>query len=248
LVLCFKVSQLLAFYGRTVEQMMGSGARLTDTLADCHRLANRVFHEQLTARGNKLMQFKAAPPKDLALPQQVLRPDYMCWDAELTAYLSCCAVLSCAELCCLVLCWFADRWQSACEPNSSMNVPVIMLGFCCCGWALCVLLLCMQAAHLLCSLMTTLFLFWGWSRGAAAPVALGLLHHAQPQADTCLSNAQVAELLHQLRELITTFVSAFNTNQEQRKAEEEFAPILDAIIDPALQMCKNSSALLNNKR
>ena len=109
LVLCFKVSQLLAFYGRTVEQMMGSGARLTDTLADCHRLANRVFHEQLTARGNKLMQFKAAPPKDLALPQQVLRPDYMCWDAELTAYLSCCAVLSCAELCCLVLCWFADR-------------------------------------------------------------------------------------------------------------------------------------------
>ena len=75
LVLCFKVSQLLAFYGRTVEQMMGSGARLTDTLADCHRLANRVFHEQLTARGNKLMQSKAAPPKDLALPQQVLRPD-----------------------------------------------------------------------------------------------------------------------------------------------------------------------------
>lgn len=78
LVLCFKVSQLLAFYGRTVEQMMGSGARLTDTLADCHKLANRVFHEQLTARGNKLMQLKAAPPKDLALPQQVLRPDCLC--------------------------------------------------------------------------------------------------------------------------------------------------------------------------
>lgn len=128
LVLCFKVSQLLAFYGRTVEQMMGSGARLTDTLVDCHKLANRVFHEQLTARGNKLMQFKAAPPKDLALPQQV------------------------------------------------------------------------------------------------------------------------TELLHQLRELITTFVSAFNSNQEQRKAEKEFAPILDAIVDPALQMCKNSSALLTDKR
>ncbi len=98
LVLCFKVSQLLAFYGRTVEQMMGSGARLTDTLADCHKLANRVFHEQLTARGNKLMHFKAAPPKDLALPQQVLRPDYLCCDAELTACFSCCAVMCCAGL------------------------------------------------------------------------------------------------------------------------------------------------------
>ena len=71
LVLCFKVSQLLAFYGRTVEEMMGSSAHLTDTLADCHKLANRVFHEQLKARGSKLMHVKAAPAKDLAVPQQV---------------------------------------------------------------------------------------------------------------------------------------------------------------------------------
>ena len=59
---------------------------------------------------------------------------------------------------------------------------------------------------------------------------------------------QVAELLHQLRELITTFVSAFNGSQEQRKAEAEFAPVLDAVIDPALQMCYNCAALLNDKR
>ncbi len=71
LVLCFKISQLLAFYGRTVEQMMGSGAHLTDTLADCHKHANRVFHEQLKGRGNKLIHFKAAPPKDLSVPQPV---------------------------------------------------------------------------------------------------------------------------------------------------------------------------------
>ncbi len=58
----------------------------------------------------------------------------------------------------------------------------------------------------------------------------------------------MAELLHQLRELITTFVSAFNSNQEQRKAEAEFAPVLDAIVDPALQMCENSAALLSDKR
>lgn len=85
-------------------------------------------------------------------------------------------------------------------------------------------------------------------QGDCFTVELGLLHHAQPQADTFLSNIQVAELLHQLRELISTFVSAFNSNQEQWKAEEDFAPILDAIIDPALQMCKNSSALLTDKR
>ena len=70
----------------------------------------------------------------------------------------CCAVRSCAELCCHVLCWFADRCQSACELNSSVHVPVVMLGFCCCSGALCTFFLHMQAAHLLCSLMTTLFL------------------------------------------------------------------------------------------
>ena len=71
LVLCFKLSQLLAFYGRTVEQMLGSGAHLTNTLVDCHRLSNRVFHEQLNARGSKLSHHKAAPPKDLSVPPQV---------------------------------------------------------------------------------------------------------------------------------------------------------------------------------
>lgn len=71
LVLCFKLSHLLAFYGRTVEQMLGSGAHLTDTLVDCHKLSNRLFHEQLKARGNKLIHHKAAPPKDLSVPPQV---------------------------------------------------------------------------------------------------------------------------------------------------------------------------------
>ena len=113
---------------------------------------------------------------------------------------------------------------------------------------LCASSCCAFKQHICLVCCSTLFLFWGGGRRAAVPVELELVHHAQTQADTCLSNAQVAELLHQLRELITTFVSAFNTNQEQRKAEEEFAPILDAIIDPALQMCTNSSALLSDKR
>ena len=71
LVLCFKLSQLLAFYGRTVEQMMGSNAQLTHTLVECHQLSNRVFHEQLKARGSRLLHHKAVPLKDLAVPQQV---------------------------------------------------------------------------------------------------------------------------------------------------------------------------------
>ena len=58
---------------------------------------------------------------------------------------------------------------------------------------------------------------------------------------------QVSELLHQLRELIGTFTSAFDHSQE-RTAEAEFAPILDALVDPALQMCSNNAAPLADKR
>lgn len=59
---------------------------------------------------------------------------------------------------------------------------------------------------------------------------------------------QVSELLHQLRELIATFVSAFDSSQEQRSAEAEFAPVLDALVDPAVQMCNNTAAVLSDKR
>lgn len=55
-------------------------------------------------------------------------------------------------------------------------------------------------------------------------------------------------MVHQLRELITTFMSAFNSAQEPRSAEAEFAPVLDALVDPAVQMCNNSAALLSDRR
>lgn len=71
MVLCFKLSQLLAFYGRTVEQMLGGHAHLTQTLAECHKLATRVFHEQLKARGSKLLQPTPAPTAQLYAPPQV---------------------------------------------------------------------------------------------------------------------------------------------------------------------------------
>ena len=59
---------------------------------------------------------------------------------------------------------------------------------------------------------------------------------------------QVSELLQQLRELISTFMSAFNSSLEPRSAEAEFAPVLDALVDPALQMCNSSAALLSDRR
>lgn len=59
---------------------------------------------------------------------------------------------------------------------------------------------------------------------------------------------QVSELLHQLRELISTFMSAFNSSQEPRSAEAEFAPVLDALVDPAVQMCSNTALLLSDRR
>lgn len=50
---------------------MGSSAQLTHTLVECHQLSNTVFHDQLKARGSKLLHHKTALPKDLAVPQQV---------------------------------------------------------------------------------------------------------------------------------------------------------------------------------
>lgn len=59
---------------------------------------------------------------------------------------------------------------------------------------------------------------------------------------------QLTEVMHQLQELMTTFESSFAGNQEQRSAEAEFAPVVDAIIEPAMQMCTQSAALLADVR
>ncbi len=71
LLLCFTVSQLLAFYGTTVDRLLGSEGQLTEVLVSCHQLAKRVFHEQLKRRGDQLVRLPPAPPKDLSPPQQV---------------------------------------------------------------------------------------------------------------------------------------------------------------------------------
>lgn len=71
LLLCFQISQLLAFYQRTVSSMLGSRCQLADTLAATCKLARRVFAEQLKACGDKLLRYPPKPPQDLSPPTQV---------------------------------------------------------------------------------------------------------------------------------------------------------------------------------
>ena len=71
LLLCFQISQLLAFYQRTVSSMLGSRCQLADTLAATCKLARRVFAEQLKARGDKLLRYPPKPQQDLSPPPQV---------------------------------------------------------------------------------------------------------------------------------------------------------------------------------
>ena len=71
LLLCFQISQLLAFYQRTISTMLGSRCQLADTLAITCKLARRVFAEQLKARGDKLLRYPPKPPLDLSPPPQV---------------------------------------------------------------------------------------------------------------------------------------------------------------------------------
>jgi hypothetical protein len=74
LLLCFQISQLLAFYARTVAGLMGGpgqASQLADALTGCCKLARRVFAEQLKARGDRLQRYPPAAPADLSPPQQV---------------------------------------------------------------------------------------------------------------------------------------------------------------------------------
>ncbi|EIE27799.1 component of oligomeric golgi complex 6 [Coccomyxa subellipsoidea C-169] len=71
LLLCFQISQLLAFYARTVAGLIGAHSRLADALTACCKLARRVFAEQLKARGDRMLRYPPAPPADLSPPPQV---------------------------------------------------------------------------------------------------------------------------------------------------------------------------------
>lgn len=80
LLLCFQISQLLAFYAHTVAGLMTGGAQpqqpsqLAETLAACCKLARRVFAEELKKRGDRMLRYPPAAPADLSPPPQVWQP------------------------------------------------------------------------------------------------------------------------------------------------------------------------------
>uniref|UniRef100_A0A7S0RHC7 Conserved oligomeric Golgi complex subunit 6 n=1 Tax=Chlamydomonas leiostraca TaxID=1034604 RepID=A0A7S0RHC7_9CHLO len=70
-LLCFQLAQLHSFYLGLITRAIGPGAQLTQVLRACRDMAQRVFLEQIRARGDKLVRNAPAPPKDLSVPPQV---------------------------------------------------------------------------------------------------------------------------------------------------------------------------------
>ncbi|KAL4421302.1 hypothetical protein ABPG75_010593 [Micractinium tetrahymenae] len=71
-LLCFRLSQLLAFYLQTVEGLLGAGSQLAEALRSSRAMALRTFQETLRQRGDKLLRYPPPPPRDLAPPQQLV--------------------------------------------------------------------------------------------------------------------------------------------------------------------------------
>jgi len=71
LLLCFRLSNLLAFYSATMSAILGEEGQLVETLRGCKEMASRIFFEQLKAKGDQLQRYPPAPPRDLSPPPQV---------------------------------------------------------------------------------------------------------------------------------------------------------------------------------
>ncbi|KAI3423947.1 hypothetical protein D9Q98_009781 [Chlorella vulgaris] len=71
-LLCFRLSQLLAFYLSTVEGLLGAGSQLAEALRSSRAMALRTFNDSLRAKGDKLLRHPPPPPRDLAPPPQLL--------------------------------------------------------------------------------------------------------------------------------------------------------------------------------
>uniref|UniRef100_A0A061SD29 Conserved oligomeric Golgi complex subunit 6 n=1 Tax=Tetraselmis sp. GSL018 TaxID=582737 RepID=A0A061SD29_9CHLO len=71
MLLCYRLSHLLAFYGSTVRSILGEEAQLFNTLKGCKEMAARIFFEQLKSKGDHLLRNPPPPPSDLSPPSQV---------------------------------------------------------------------------------------------------------------------------------------------------------------------------------
>ena len=83
---------------------------------------------------------------------------------------------------------------------------------------------------------------------SSADVCIGITLVARAAIRVKSDRLQVVELLHQLREFVSTFVSAFTSKHDQDRAEAVFTATLNAFTDPALQMCKSNAATLSSQR
>lgn len=72
LLLCFELSQLLAFYGTLVERTLGKGSQLAAVVHGCHDMAQRSFLDGTRAAGERLLRQPPPPPADLSPPSQLL--------------------------------------------------------------------------------------------------------------------------------------------------------------------------------
>ncbi|CAD7695072.1 unnamed protein product [Ostreobium quekettii] len=71
-LLCFELSQLLAFYLETIGGLAGQRCQIVAVLRGCKEMASRTFQELLRARCDKLLRNAPVVPQDLSAPQQVM--------------------------------------------------------------------------------------------------------------------------------------------------------------------------------
>ena len=70
-LLCFRLSQLLAFHIRTFDSILFDANQLSDALRSCRSMAMRIFHDTIKYRCDKLIRYPPTPPPDLSLPLQI---------------------------------------------------------------------------------------------------------------------------------------------------------------------------------
>eukprot|EP00040_Diaphanoeca_grandis_P030263 m.178473 g.178473 ORF g.178473 m.178473 type:complete len:692 (+) comp31941_c0_seq1:198-2273(+) len=86
-VVCYQLTNLLKFYGNTINRVLEFQPSLVTVLFELHALALRIFFDQLNIHANTLLVEVAAPPDDLSVPTEVdkaldlLRSVLACQDA-----------------------------------------------------------------------------------------------------------------------------------------------------------------------
>lgn len=128
-MLCFRLSQLLTFYLKIVDSMLGESNQLSEALRSCRTMAMRIFHEQIKQRGDKLSRYPPAPPRDLSVPPQLMEGIVQvtelieCYEANYDSEQAGCPDFE-ASLSALVtpLVEVSDRSSEALNPTSSSRL------------------------------------------------------------------------------------------------------------------------------